>query len=67
MAWQFLVGQGLLIIEISRSPPDKTLAVGLLSTGVQSVSEIPTCQHTTLTRQIFMNQEGFAPANPAGE
>jgi len=44
------VGQGLLIIEASRSHSDTPHAVGLLWTSDQVVAETSTWQHTTLTR-----------------
>jgi len=61
------VGEGLLIVETSLSHPNKTHAVGLLWTSVQSVSHISTWQHTILTRQIFMKPEGLASEFPARE
>jgi hypothetical protein len=55
MVQQPLVGQGLLIIEASRSYSDTPHSVGLLSTSDQPDAEIATWQHTTLNkRQTFM-------------
>ena len=44
------VGQGLLIIEASRSHSDTPQPVGLLWTSDQPEAETSTWQHTTLTR-----------------
>jgi hypothetical protein len=44
-----LVGQGLLIIEASRSHLDTPHSVGLLWTSDRPVAETSTSQHTTLT------------------
>jgi len=49
-AQQFLLGQGLLIIEPSLSHPDTPHSVGHLCTSDQSVAETPAWQNTTLTR-----------------
>ena len=45
-----LVGQGLLIVEISRSHSDTPQSVGLLWTSDRSVAVTSTWQHTTPTR-----------------
>jgi hypothetical protein len=50
MAQQPLVGQGLLIIEASRSHSDKPHSVELLRTSDQPDAETSTWQHTTFTR-----------------
>jgi hypothetical protein len=50
MAQHPLVGQGLLIIEASRSHSDTPHSVGLLWTSDQPDAETSTWQHTTLTR-----------------
>jgi hypothetical protein len=50
MAQQPLVGQGLFIIEASRSHSDTPPSVGLLWTSDQPDAESSTWQHTTLTR-----------------
>jgi len=47
MALRPPVGQGLLIIEDSRSHPDTTHSAGLLWTSDQSDAETSTWQHTT--------------------
>jgi len=44
------VGQGLLIIEASRSHSDTPHSVGLLLTCDRPVVETSTWEHTTLTR-----------------
>ena len=61
------VGQGLLIIEASRSNADTPHSVGLLWMSDQPVPEASSCQHTTLTREreTFMAPVGFEPAVPA--
>jgi hypothetical protein len=50
MAQQPLVGQGLLIIEASRSHSDTPHSVGLSWTSDQSDAETSTWQHTTPKR-----------------
>jgi hypothetical protein len=50
IARQPLVGQGLLIVNASRSHSDTSHLVGLLWTSDRSVAETSTWQHTTLTR-----------------
>jgi hypothetical protein len=50
MVQQSLVGQGLLIIEASRSHSDTSHSVGLLWTSDQPNAETSTWQNTTLTR-----------------
>jgi len=49
MTQQPLLGQGLLIIEASRSYSDTPHSVGLLWTSERPVAETSTWQHTTLT------------------
>jgi len=49
MVQQTLVGQGLLIIEVSRSHSETPHSVGLLWTSDQPETEASTWQHTTLT------------------
>jgi hypothetical protein len=69
MAQQPLVGQGLLIIEASRSYSDTSHSVGLICTSDQSDAETSTWQHTTLTRDrhpcpqwdFFLPVRGFSP------
>jgi len=46
------VGQGILIIEASRSHSDTPHLVGLLCMSDQPYSENTTWQHTTRTRDI---------------
>jgi hypothetical protein len=52
MAQQPLVGQGLLIIEASRSYSDTPHSVGLLWTSYSPDAETSTWQHTTPTGDI---------------
>jgi len=49
VAQQPFMGQGLLIIEASRSHSDTSHSVGLLWTSDQPDAETSTWQHTTLT------------------
>jgi hypothetical protein len=68
MAQQPLVGQGLLIIEASRSHSDTPQSVGLLWTSDQPDAETSTWQHTTLKRDTTsMSPAGFEPVIPASE
>jgi hypothetical protein len=68
MAQQPLVGQGLFIIEASRSHSDTTHSVGLLWTSDQPVAETSTWQHTTLTRhKTSISPAGFKPTIPESE
>jgi hypothetical protein len=56
------VGQGLLIIEASRSHSDTPQSVGLLWTSDQPDAETSTWQHTTLTTDIHAI-DGIRPSN----
>jgi hypothetical protein len=69
MAQQPLVGQGLLIVEASRSHSDTPHSVGLLWTTDQPDAETSTCrQHkNTHKRQTSMPPAGFEPVIPASE
>jgi hypothetical protein len=67
MVQQPPVGQGLLIIEASRSHSDTPHSVGLLWTSDQPDAETPTWQHTTLTRDRHMTPVGFEPSILANE
>jgi hypothetical protein len=68
MAQQPPVGQGLLIIEASRSRSDTPHSVGLLWTSDQPDADTSTWQHTnTHKRQTPMPPEGFEPTIPASE
>jgi hypothetical protein len=51
MAQQPVVGQGLLIIEASRSHSDTPKSTGLLRTSDQPDAETSTWQHTTFTTE----------------
>jgi hypothetical protein len=65
MSQQPLVGQGLLIIEASRSHTlDTPQSVGLLWTSDQPVAETSTRQHTTLTTDIHA-LGGIRTRNPS--
>ena len=59
MVQQPIVGQGLLVIETSRSHSDTPHWVGLLWTSDQPYAETSTWQHTTLTR------DGHRTHNPS--
>jgi hypothetical protein len=61
MVQQPPVGQGLLIIEASRSHSDTLHSVGLLWTSDQPGAETSTWQHTTLTRDIHDPQDDSNP------
>jgi len=58
------LGQGLLIIEASRSHSDTPHSVGLLWTSDQPDTETSTWQHTTITRDRCMPPKGFEPTIP---
>jgi hypothetical protein len=60
------VGQGVLIIQDSRSHSDTPQTVGLLWTGDQPIAETSTWQHTTLNRNPCP-PVGFEPTIPASE
>jgi len=53
MAQKSLVSKGLLIIEASRSHSDTPHPVWLSWTSDQTDTETSTCQHTTLTTEIY--------------
>jgi hypothetical protein len=62
------VGQGLLIVEASRSHWDTSHSVGLLWTSDQPDAETSTWQHTTLTRdETSMTPAGSEPTVPTSE
>jgi len=66
-ARQSLVGQGLLIIDASRSHSGTPHSVGLLWTSDQS-DVTSTWQHTTLTTDRHpCSSTGFEPTIPASE
>ena len=56
------VGQGLLIVDASRSHSDTPQSVGLFCTRDQPEAETSTWQHT---RQTFMPLAGVEPTIPA--
>jgi len=51
MEQQPIMGDGLLIIEASRSLSGSPHPLGLLRTSYRSTAEISTWQHTTLTKR----------------
>jgi len=63
MAQQPPVGQGLLIIDASRSHSDTPHSVGLLWTSDRPDAETSTWQHTVLTRDIHAFS-GIRTRNP---
>jgi hypothetical protein len=65
MAQQPLLGQGLFIIEASRSHSDTLHLVGLLWASDQSNAEISTRQHTTITRDRYPYPVGIRTRNPS--
>jgi hypothetical protein len=65
MAQQSLVGQGLLIIEASRSHSDTPHSVGRLWTSDQPDAETSTWQHTTLTTDRHPSPCGIWTRNPS--
>jgi hypothetical protein len=64
MAQQFLVGQGFLIIEASRSHSGTPHSLGYLWTSDQPEAETSTWQHTTLTKGIHA-PGGIRTRNPS--
>ena len=63
-----LVGQGLLIVEVSRSHSDTRCSVGLLWTSDRPVAGTSAWQHTTLTTdKTSMSPAGFEPTLAARE
>jgi hypothetical protein len=66
MAQKPLVGQGLLIIEASRSRSDIPHLVGIHQTSNRPDAETSTGQHTALTRDNHA-LAGFKPKIPASE
>jgi hypothetical protein len=68
MARQPLVGQGLLIVEASRSHSDTSDSVGLLWTSDEPDADTSTWQqHNTHNRQACMPPAEFEIAVPASE
>ena len=62
-----LVGQGLLIIETSRSHSDTLHSVGFLWTSDQPDPEISTWRHMTITAYKYPCPGGFDSAFPSCE
>jgi hypothetical protein len=68
MAREPIVGQGLLIVEASRSHSDTPHPVGLLWTSDQSDAEAATyTTHNTHKRETSLLSAGFEPAIPTSE
>jgi hypothetical protein len=68
MTRQPIVGQGLLIVETSRSYSDTPHSAGLLWTSHQPKAETATyTTHNTYKRQTSMLPAGFEAAIPASE
>ena len=68
MAQQPSLGQGLLIVEASRSHSGTPQSIGLLWTSDQPDAETSTWQHTTLTKEgLPFPPAGFEPAIPSSE
>jgi len=61
MPQQPTVGQGLLIIEVSRSHSGTPQSVALLWKRVRHDAQTATWQHTTLTEDTAMPPVGFEP------
>ena len=63
-----LLGQGHLVVEISRSPSDTQHSVGLLWTSDQPLTEkLYLTKHSTQKRQTSMPLAAFEPTIPASE
>jgi hypothetical protein len=62
MAQQPILGQGLLILEASRSYSDTPNSVGLLLASDQPDAETSVWQHTTLATDTHAPAAGFEPA-----
>ena len=67
MAQQPLFGEGLLIIETSRSHSDTRHSIGLLWTSDQPDAKTSTWQHTTLKREIYIHALGAIRTHNAGK
>ena len=65
MVQQPPVGQGILIIETSRSHSDTSHSLRLLWTGYQPVAETSTWQHTTLARDRYPCPGQIRTRNPS--
>jgi len=67
MAQQTQVGQGLLIVKVSRSHSDTQHKIELLWTSDQPDAKTSTWQHITLARQTSMSPVAFEHEVPASE
>jgi hypothetical protein len=65
MAQQILMGQGLLVLEVSLSKSDTPHSVGLLWLSDQPNAEIFTWQHTTLKETNIHVNGGIWTRNPS--
>jgi hypothetical protein len=61
------VGQGLLIIEASRSHSSTQHSIRFLSTNDRLEAQTSTWQHTVLTRKTSKPLAGFEPAIPVSD
>ena len=59
------MGQGLLIVEASRSLSDTPHSIGLLWTSDRPDAETSVWQHTTLTRNTIHTPGGIRTRNPS--
>ena len=64
MARQSLVGQGLLLVEVSRSHSDTRQSLGILWTSDRPVAKTSTRRHTILTRDNVRVLSQFRERNP---
>jgi hypothetical protein len=62
-----LVGQGLLIFDVSRSHSDRSNRLGLFWTSNRPEAETSTSAHNTYKRQASIPPSGFKLAIPASE
>jgi hypothetical protein len=64
MAQQPPVSQGLLIVDVSRSPSDMIHPVGLRWKSDNPIAKTSTCQHTTFSRRKIRAPCGIRTHNP---
>jgi len=67
MVQQSLFGQGLLLVEASRSHSDTPHSIGFLWMSDQPDELTSTCTHSTHKRLISIPTVGFEPAIPASK
>ena len=65
VAWQSLMGQVLLLVEVSRSHSDTRQSIGLLWTSDWPVAKTSTRRHTILTRDNVRVLNGFRKRSPS--